>query len=71
MIVDSHCHGGRGDGLTGPWDTAAPLGRYLQRADQAGIDRTVLIPSSTLGSDPSLGKREPQMETQGSPGVDG
>jgi len=43
MIIDSHCHAGHGDGLTGPWDTAAPLGRYLRRAQAAGIDRTVLF----------------------------
>jgi uncharacterized protein len=45
VIIDSHCHAGTGDGLTGPWDTAAPLDRYLRRADRAGIDRTVLIPA--------------------------
>lgn len=45
MIIDAHCHAGRGDGLTGPWDTAAPLDRYLRRADRAGIKRTVLIPA--------------------------
>jgi uncharacterized protein len=44
MIIDAHCHAGKGDGLTGPWDTAAPLNRYLQRADAAGIERTVLLP---------------------------
>ncbi len=43
MIIDSHCHAGKGDGLTGPWDTAAPLGHYLRRAAQAGITRTVLF----------------------------
>ena len=43
MIIDSHCHAGQGDGLTGPWDTAAPLAAYLCRARQAGIDRTVLF----------------------------
>lgn len=43
MIIDAHCHAGQGDGLTGPWDTAAPLGKYLRRAAQAGIDRTVLF----------------------------
>ena len=32
MIIDSHCHAGKGDGLTGPWDTAAPLDKYLRRA---------------------------------------
>ena len=29
MIVDCHCHAGKGDGLTGPWDTAAPIGPHL------------------------------------------
>jgi predicted TIM-barrel fold metal-dependent hydrolase len=43
MIIDAHCHAGHGDGLTGPWDTAAPLGRYLRRAKAAGIHRTVLF----------------------------
>jgi uncharacterized protein len=43
MIIDSHCHAGKGDGLTGPWDTAAPLERYMHRAAKAGITRTVLF----------------------------
>ena len=43
MIIDCHCHAGKGDGLTGPWDTAAPLEKYMRRAAQAGIDRTVLF----------------------------
>jgi len=43
MIIDSHCHAGKGDGLTGPWDTDASLTRYLHRADRAGIDHTVLF----------------------------
>jgi predicted TIM-barrel fold metal-dependent hydrolase len=43
MIIDCHCHAGKGDGLTGPWDTAAPFGDYLRRAARAGIDRTVLF----------------------------
>jgi predicted TIM-barrel fold metal-dependent hydrolase len=43
MIIDSHCHAGKGDGLTGPWDTDAPLGAYLIRTKRAGIDRTVLF----------------------------
>jgi predicted TIM-barrel fold metal-dependent hydrolase len=43
MIIDCHCHAGKGDGLTGPWDTAAPLGKYLQRAAHAGIQKTVLF----------------------------
>ena len=43
MIVDCHCHAGKGDGLTGPWDTAAPLEQHMRRAAQAGIDRTVIF----------------------------
>jgi uncharacterized protein len=42
-IIDCHCHAGPGDGLTGPWDTAAPLDAYLRRADEAGIGGTVLF----------------------------
>ena len=43
MIIDCHCHAGKGDGLTGPWDTSATLEQYLLRASRAGIDRTVLF----------------------------
>jgi predicted TIM-barrel fold metal-dependent hydrolase len=43
VIVDGHCHAGKGDGLTGPWDTSAPLDSYLRRAREAGVDRTVLF----------------------------
>jgi len=56
MIIDCHCHAGWGDGLTGPWDTAAPLGLYQRRARQAGIDRTVLLP--TFHSDYAEANRE-------------
>jgi predicted TIM-barrel fold metal-dependent hydrolase len=43
MIVDSHCHAGKGDLLTAPWNTEAPLGPYLRRARAAGIDKTVVV----------------------------
>jgi predicted TIM-barrel fold metal-dependent hydrolase len=43
MIIDAHCHAGKGDGLSGPWDTSAPLEQYLRRAARAGIRRTVLL----------------------------
>lgn len=45
MIIDCHCHAGRGDALTAPWNTDAPLPLYLRRARQAGIDRTVVFPA--------------------------
>jgi predicted TIM-barrel fold metal-dependent hydrolase len=44
MIIDAHCHAGKGDGLTGPWDTDASLDRYLPRAERARIVQTVLLP---------------------------
>src|ERR1044072_9101898 len=43
MIIDCHCHAGKGDGLTGPWDTDAPLRDFLRWTRGAGIDRTVLF----------------------------
>jgi predicted TIM-barrel fold metal-dependent hydrolase len=55
VIVDCHCHAGIGDGLTGPWDTEAHLSRYLARARQAGIDRTVVF--STFDSDYAVANR--------------
>lgn len=56
MIIDCHCHAGPGDGLTGPWDTRAPLEKYLHRATQAGISRTVLL--AAFHSDYSVANRE-------------
>lgn len=56
MIIDSHCHAGKGDGLTGPWDTAAPLDKYLVRAARAGITHTVLF--AAFHSDYAFANRE-------------
>lgn len=56
MIIDSHCHAGKGDGLTGPWDTAALLEKYLRRASQARITRTVLF--AAFHSDYAVANRE-------------
>src|SRR5262245_50692518 len=43
LVLDCHCHAGPGDGLTGPWDTSAPLDDYVRQAREAGIHRTVLF----------------------------
>lgn len=56
MIIDCHCHAGTGDGLTGPWDTNAPLAKYLPRAARAGIERTVLL--AAFHSDYAAANRE-------------
>jgi len=43
VIIDCHCHAGKGDLLTAPWNTDAPLDLYLRRAKAAGIQRTVVM----------------------------
>lgn len=44
MIIDFHCHAGKGNGMTAPWNTDASLDSYLRRAERAGIDKTVVFP---------------------------
>jgi len=56
VIVDFHVHAGQGDGMTGPWDTTAPLTDYARRATEAGIARSVLLP--VFQSDYAQGNRE-------------
>ena len=56
VITDCHCHAGKGDGLTGPWDTAAPLDRYLKWADAYGITHTVLF--AAFHSDYAIANRQ-------------
>jgi hypothetical protein len=56
MIIDAHCHAGPGDGFTGPWDTRAPLEKYLRRAAAAGIQRTVLW--AAIHTDYAVANRE-------------
>lgn len=56
MILDFHVHAGEGDGMTGPWDTCAPLDAYVRRAQAAGITRSVLLP--VFQSDYARGNRE-------------
>jgi predicted TIM-barrel fold metal-dependent hydrolase len=49
MIIDSHCHAGKGDKMTAPWNTNAPLEKYLRRARAAGIDKTIVMPAPLRG----------------------
>jgi predicted TIM-barrel fold metal-dependent hydrolase len=56
MIIDCHVHAGKGDGLTGPWNTDAPIEPYLRRARAAGIDRAVIFPA--LHTDYAVANRE-------------
>lgn len=43
MIIDSHCHAGKGDKMTAPWNTDAPIEAYLRRARTAGIEKTIVL----------------------------
>lgn len=43
MIIDGHCHAGKGDRMTAPWNTDAAIEPYLRRARAAGITRTVVM----------------------------
>jgi uncharacterized protein len=56
LIIDAHCHAGKGDGMTGPWDTRAPLNNFLKWAENAGIDKINLF--AAFHSDYSKANRE-------------
>jgi predicted TIM-barrel fold metal-dependent hydrolase len=56
VIIDCHCHAGKGDGLTGPWDTDANLDKYLAHANKAGIAKTVIW--SAINSNYQVGNRQ-------------
>jgi uncharacterized protein len=43
-IIDCHCHAGKGDRMTAPWNTDAPIEPYLRRARAAGIAKTIVFP---------------------------
>ncbi len=43
MIIDCHCHAGKGDRMTAPWNTEADIGPYLRRARAAGIAKTIVV----------------------------
>lgn len=43
LIVDCHCHAGKGDMMQAPWNTDAPIEPYLRRARAAGIQRTIVF----------------------------
>lgn len=43
MIIDCHCHAGKGDRMTAPWNTDAPIEPYLRRARRAGIAKTIVF----------------------------
>ncbi len=46
FIVDCHCHAGKGETMSAPWTSYADPLVTLRRAEEAGIDRTVIFPIS-------------------------
>jgi predicted TIM-barrel fold metal-dependent hydrolase len=56
MIIDCHCHAGKGDRLTAPWNTEAAIEPYLRRARAAGIDKTIVV--ATFHRDYNQANRE-------------
>ncbi len=44
LIIDAHCHAGRGQAMTAPWTTRADPEITLRHMAEAGIDRTVIFP---------------------------
>ncbi|MBV9963189.1 MAG: amidohydrolase family protein [Parafilimonas sp.] len=43
LIIDAHCHAGKGDGFTGPWDTRASLQKFLSWSYKAGVQKINLF----------------------------
>jgi predicted TIM-barrel fold metal-dependent hydrolase len=56
LIIDAHCHAGKGNGLTGPWDTRASLRKFLKWSKNAGIIKTNLF--AAFHSDYSIANAE-------------
>jgi len=44
LIIDAHCHAGKGTEMSAPWTTYADPKVTLQRAMEAGIDKTIIFP---------------------------
>ena len=66
MIIDCHCHAGKGDMMTAPWNTEASLKPYLRRATAAGIAKTIVFPA--FHSDYSVANRQLARIVESHPG---
>ncbi len=44
LVIDAHCHAGRGQAMSAPWTTRADVEVTLHHMEEAGIDRTVVFP---------------------------
>lgn len=43
-VIDAHCHAGKGEAMTAPWTSYADPQLTLRRAEEAGIEKTVIFP---------------------------
>jgi predicted TIM-barrel fold metal-dependent hydrolase len=44
LVIDAHCHAGRGQAMSAPWTAKADVEITLRHMAEAGIDRTVIFP---------------------------
>jgi len=44
LVIDAHCHAGRGEAMSAPWTTRADPEITLRHMAEAGIDRAILFP---------------------------
>lgn len=44
LIIDAHCHAGKGEEMAAPWSAYADPEVTLRRATEAGIDKTIIFP---------------------------
>lgn len=49
MIIDAHCHAGRGLKMQDPWNTRGDLRITLRNMAEAGIDKTIIFPIENPG----------------------
>src|SRR3974377_2082143 len=48
LIIDAHCHAGKGTEMSAPWSTYADPKVTLRRATEAWIDKTIIFPINNL-----------------------
>jgi predicted TIM-barrel fold metal-dependent hydrolase len=44
LVIDAHCHAGKGEALAAPWNTFNDPEVILRHADEAGIDKSIIFP---------------------------
>jgi predicted TIM-barrel fold metal-dependent hydrolase len=44
LVIDAHCHAGKGEALAAPWSTFNDPEVILRHAEEAGIDKSIIFP---------------------------